>query len=108
MATVASATHGLYFEEEMVGRDIEWVKVVTSGDDITDTAELALHLQALYQFMSFTIIGTPKATGIMVAAEGIGATAAELQVAVRAAATSNDALVTIETLGGDAAGIAFA
>ena len=108
MATVTSATHGLYFEEEMVGRDIEWVKVIDATTDDYTTADYDVVLGVLHTFMSFTILGTPKANGFMIGAEGVGETAANMQAAIRVATGSAASLVTIETLGGDAAGIAFA
>jgi len=108
MATVANANWGLYFEGDQLGRDLEWVKVVDATTDDYTTADYDVVLGVLHTFMSITILGTPKANGFMIGAEGIGETAANMQAAIRVATGSAASLVTIETLGGDAAGIAFA
>ena len=93
---------------ELIGRDIDWVLVASTGIDTTYTAvdsNLEIAMRVIENYGTVTIVGTPNGANVRFAVEGLSANAAILDAALDAAIAGNSPVTTVDT-GLDGAGFA--
>jgi len=85
---------------ELIGRDIDWVLIDSTGIDTTPTAvdsNLEIAMRVVEQYGTVTIVGTPATSAVRFAVEGLSANAAVLDTALAAAISGNTPATTVHT-----------
>lgn len=106
MALGQTRVNGGILTAELVGRDLKWVNITSTGIDTAQGAinsNLELVVRAVQSYGTVTLVGNAANTGpagntqpqVMLAVEGLNANATALAAAINAVITGNTAQVAI-------------